>query len=183
MRRKRPLFAVLVVIVVLFMTGVVLGQPPVPGPLPPPPPPPPPAKNVDMRVFNVGNRQWEGRECSACSDILSRVDAIFLNDLTVGVYCDGYSSRVREATGTVRVTYYDLSQGRTVTKTKSFTVACMGQPRDVLVQVVNHPLLIKRSSGIRAEVIPGFGFRDTNRDNNTLTERDPNHMCVMEYVY
>jgi len=140
---------------------------------------PPIIVKADLSIFAVGNKHWENRECSACSNILARVGALYLNDLTVGVMCN--SSKVRQVNGIVKVTYYDISQGKTVTKTKPFNVSCR-QPRDTLVTIVNHPLLIKRSTGIRAEVTP-IKVVDPNPANNVKTENNPNNLCVHHMIY
>lgn len=136
---------------------------------------------LDLEVYAVGNKSWQGNTCSACADTLKNVNAIYLNDITVGILC--YSKTVRRTNGTVKVTYFDLLKGRTVSVTSKFyNLSCQGQPRDTMVTLVNHPVLIKRSLGITAVVKPERGV-DTNLNNNKVTQTDPNRMCVTNMVY
>ncbi|WP_139796554.1 hypothetical protein [Desulfacinum hydrothermale] len=138
---------------------------------------------ADLEIFGIGNKTWEGSECSACSNILTRVGALYLHDLTVGIMCHS-SNRVKKTGGTVRVTYYDLIQGKNITISKRFSnLSCQTQPRDTLVTLVNHPILIKLSTGIRAIVSPSAPIEDSNPVNNRMTTNDPNKMCINNIVY
>ncbi|MBX6423525.1 hypothetical protein [Thermosulfurimonas sp. F29] len=142
---------------------------------------PPPARiPVDLSIFVAGNKNYVSG-CTPCQSELGKVDAIFLNDITVGIRCS--ARNVRSATGTLTVSYYSISAHRIVTQSKTFTVPCKGQPREVLVTVVNHPLLIGARMGIWAKITPQRPFVDTNPNNNQKVETDPGKMCVMSGVY
>jgi len=102
-----------------------------------------------------------------CESSLGRVDAICLRDIKVelsNVPCESGGS-VSEVSGQVEITYFDLERHRMVNHLKSFTIS--GESQQWLT-IVNGYVLLKKSTGIEAQIIRTEGARDCNRRNNEL---------------
>ena len=71
------------------------------------------------------------------------------------------------ASGKVKVTYYDLAKGQFKTATKLFYGLKPNHSKDI--RVVGLSVLAKISKGIKAEVIPDSPVKDCNPSNNIKT--------------
>lgn len=128
---------------------------------------PAPRPRTDLRV--------EGIYASHCKCDLSDVDALYMNEIIVyiGNYPPGGTGGVDPAQVTLRVTYHDLLTGRLETVTKNVS---LGLGKSTPVGVVSRPVLVKKSTGVRAEVSEAFAV-DPRPANNVKTVRE----CVREF--
>jgi hypothetical protein len=113
-----------------------------------------------------------------CDQDLGRVDAFLMNELwvTLGNWpcSDGAKAN---ATGRLKVTYFDLTAGSMVNRTISFTLS--GNSRQA-IKITNGYLLVKKSSGIKAEIIEiNSPVTDCNPSNNSKTV----YRCEMPPIY
>ncbi len=145
--------------------------------------PKPVVHKVDLEIWGVGSSRGDGSQhCGACNGELARVDAMYYTNLAVGIRdLQPYDHNVK-MNATVKVTYFDLTAGRRVTKTANFTLHKGGGE---IVTVVNHPLLLKKSAGVTAEVsvntaVPMIQFRELNPGNNKKTVHEPSCVYVVD---
>lgn len=141
---------------------------------------PPISYKTDLAVDNI-----YAANCKTNCD-LNDVDAFYMNKIIVTV---SNGSGGVEVSAEVKITYYDLGQGRsvTVTKTISSIKPYPTNPWVVDVTMVDRPVLVKKSTGIRAEVkpirpFPGTDIIGTVTDSNPSNNVKTVHQCdVMIY--
>jgi hypothetical protein len=102
-----------------------------------------------------------------CESSLRRVDAICLRGIKVelsNVPCESGGS-APEVSGRVEITYFDLERHRMVNHLKSFALSGGEQQ---WITMVDGYVLLKKSTGIEAQIITTEGVMDCNRRNNEL---------------
>lgn len=151
---------------------------------------------VDLKIYCLGAVRTQGfqvdQHCGVCDTNLARVDAVYLPSLGAGIEeIQPYdpNDHWNQVHAQLKLTYYDLALGRRITKTVPVSIR---RGKYAIVPVINHPVLIKRSAGITAEVSVApplaamphapfpIGFRDTNTANNRMTIHGPG--CVWSPV-
>lgn len=118
--------------------------------------------------------------CAPCVSELGRVNAIYMNNITVGVDKKDISTPAAARTepstvvGTLRVTYYDFNLGRLETKSYMLQNSHFGASNSASITITTTPVLVKRSDGIRAEIQlnPGYAAIDPNAANNVMIKKD-----------
>ncbi|MEJ5228204.1 hypothetical protein [Thermodesulfovibrio sp.] len=126
-------------------------------------------KKTDLRVDNI-----YAANCKTNCD-LNDVDAFYMDKIIVGISNNYEKSGGAEVAAEIKITYYDLGLGRsvTVTKTSPSIKPHPINPWLVSVTMVDRPVLVKKSTGIRAEVKiipPPLGPRIV-----TITDSDPSN--------
>ena len=113
-----------------------------------------------------------------CYNDLSAVNAMLIKGLDVSIEnmaCTG-GQKMPSPQGMVKVAYYDMTSGSLVTKTKPFSFP---SGRAYLsVHVVTGSILVKKSTGIKAEVTLNPPGQDCNMSNNIKTI----HQCPVYIV-
>lgn len=109
---------------------------------------------------------------SRCKYDLSDVDAFYVADIMVDVSNNYIQKGGGSTTAILKVTYHDLLTGHPVTVTKNISTL-NPYPTDPwriqMLKVVDHPVLVKKSTGIKAEIqITGMAA-DSNPSNNVKT--------------
>lgn len=125
-----------------------------------------PKPTTDLKVDAIHAR--------TCKCDLNDVDAFYMGNIMVNVSNNYMQSGGASTSGTLTVTYYNLSTGGPVTVTKSIPTLNPYPTNPWVLQnfvVVDHPVLVKRSAGIRAEIQPAGIVGDSNPGNNVMTVR------------
>ena len=117
-----------------------------------------------MEVIKKSDLGVRAIVAQSCKCDLGDVDALYVNKIKVRVY-NSYPGN-RTTAGTLKVTYHDLRSGMLKTVTKPVPSVAIGGEVDVIA--VNSPVLVKKSVGIKAEVI-ATTVPDANNTNNTRT--------------
>jgi hypothetical protein len=110
-----------------------------------------------------------------CKCDLGDVDAFYMGNIMVNVSNNYMQSGGVSTAATITVTYHDLSAGHPVTVTKNIPTLNPYPTNPWALQgfvVVDHPVLVKRSGGIRAEIQPTGIAGDSNPANNIMIVRD-----------
>lgn len=113
-----------------------------------------------------------------CLEDLGSVDAILMKGVYVVVKnnrCPGGASA--NASGKVKVTGFDFGTNSFKTVTKPFPAIAPGGSQTVMITAQNY--LVKKSTGIKAEVIPDPPVQDCNPANNIKTV----NTCNLPMVY
>lgn len=107
---------------------------------------------------------------TSCACDLPGIDAFYMGNILVDV-----SNGSGAATaGTLTVTYHDLSVGHMVTVTKPISTLNPYPTNPWCLQmfkVVDTPVLVKKSVGIKAEIKPSPPVTDSNPANNVKIEK------------
>ncbi len=112
-----------------------------------------------------------------CKCDISDVDALYMGDIRVDVAKRDISTPAAARTqagvvvGYLKVTYHDLAAGRPVTHNLMVQNENMGKT----VRVVDRPVLVKKSVGIKAELrlnSPGYAGTDPVPSNNVMIKTD-----------
>ncbi len=113
-----------------------------------------------------------------CKQDLSSVNAFLMKDMWVTVFngiCPG--NKKAQVSATLKVMYYDLKTLRWEEKNIPFTVEAN---RRKAIKVINGKVLIKKSSGITAEIVNiKAPVKDCDTSNNKKTVR----VCYPPLVY
>ena len=117
-----------------------------------------PKLRVDLAMVNIYST---GTNC-LCQE-LEKVNALFVNGISVTIANRGTMT----AGGTLELTFFDLSANSLQTRTVAVTPIGLSQERDVVV--FSTPTLIKRSSGIKAEIKVAPTLADANLTDNVMT--------------
>jgi len=124
---------------------------------------------TDLKVeYIAGN-------CSSCKPEYTAVNAIyFKNKIHVRVTNNPLSGGAKAPTGgTVKLQFYNLATGAYVTKTAHFNVIKPAVTNPWWANVYfNGPFLVKKSTGVKAEVIPDSPVIDGNPSNNIKKVHD-----------
>lgn len=120
-----------------------------------------------------------------CKCDLSDVNAFYMNKIIVNITNNYEKSGGVEVGAEIKLTYFDLGTGRleTVTKPIPSIKPYPTNPWTISVTMVDRPVLVKKSTGIKAEVkaittgLPGR-FNDPDLSNNVKTV---NECSVMLY--
>lgn len=126
---------------------------------------------ADLRIDSI-----HSTECPCGMRELPGVDAFYVSNILVDVA----NASGKATTSTLTVTYHDLNFGpKTITKTISSLNPYPTNPWALqMFKVLDQPALIKKSTGIRAEIQPTAPVTDSNPANNVKTV----HECsVMIY--
>jgi hypothetical protein len=126
-----------------------------------------PKPRTDLKVDAIHSHR--------CKCDLSDVDAFYMGNIMVNVSNNYMQSGGVSTTATLTVTYHDLSSGGPVTVTKNIPTLNPYPTNPWALQnfvVVDHPVLVKRSGGIRAEIQPTGIVVDSNPANNIMIVRD-----------
>ena len=153
MKRMKRAFkaSILASILLSAVFSVCYGQQP--RPLPPAPRP-----STDLYISKI---YGTGTSCP-CPE-LAAAGALFMNGIAVIVANGGAMA----AGGTLKLTFFDLSAGSTQTRSVNVPPIAPNAISDVLV--ISTPTLIKKSSGIKAEInVTGWAV-DVNLANNVMT--------------
>ena len=126
-----------------------------------------PKGKFHMEIIKKSDLSSRNIIAQSCKCDLKDVDALYMNKIKVRVG-NNYPGN-RATAGTLKVTYHDLRSGMLKTVTKPIPSVKIGT--SVYVTAVNGPVLVKRSVGIKAEVI-ATTVPDTNSANNVVTERN-----------
>ena len=126
-----------------------------------------PKGELQMEVIKKSDLSARNIIAQSCKCDLRDVDALYMNKIIVRVG-NNYPGN-RTTAGTLRVTYHDLRSGMLKTVTKPIPPVKIST--SVYVTAVNGPVLVKKSVGIKAEVI-ATTVPDVNSVNNVLIVRD-----------
>jgi len=127
---------------------------------------------TDMVVESINNSV----HVCACSDSLEPLGVMLFDSLwvTLGNWpCDDGSKA--NATGQLKVTYYDVAAGNQVTRNVAFSLN--GNSRQA-IKIQDGPILIKQSPGVSA-TITDISVEDCDTANNTKTIKE----CVGPPIY
>lgn len=116
-----------------------------------------PKPRVDLAIVNI----YSTGNCP-CQE-LEKVNALFVNGISVTIANRGSMT----AGGMLELTFFDLSSNSLQTRTVAVTPIGLSQERDVVV--FSTPKLIKRSSGIKAEIKVAPPITDANLTDNVMT--------------
>lgn len=119
--------------------------------------------NADLRVDYIHSSNCPNANCE-----LVGVDALYLPNIMVDI-SNGKGSA---AESDVEVSYFDLMQGRMVTVIKPAARMNPYPTNPWTMQrfvVVNNPVLIKKSVGVRARITPKGGVTELDPSNNEKT--------------
>ena len=113
-----------------------------------------------------------------CSGDLSSTNAFLMKDMWVTLYngvCPG--GKMAQISATLKVRYYDLRTVRWEEKNIPFTMAANSRKA---IKVISGNILVKKSSGITAEIVNiQAPVKDCNPGNNRKTVRE----CLLPPVY
>jgi hypothetical protein len=130
-------------------------------------PPKAPAKlrqSVDLAVTGIF-----GSPCRSCD--LSGLDALLMGQIDVHVKENGVAGNYKNPQFEILVTYFDVSAGELKKISKQGSFPQVNQVAKITV--VNHPVLARKSTGIKAEVAPipspGCIYEDVVSQNNAFT--------------
>ncbi|NDY42412.1 hypothetical protein G3N55_06095 [Dissulfurirhabdus thermomarina] len=121
---------------------------------------------ADLQIYSLGAK-------NSCPCQPAGVDAMLLPNLEVVVTSQTPGI---QAAGTITVTYFDLMQGRSVTRSIPFSG--LAQASRKTFSISNTPLLVRKSAGIRAEIRPAPPVQEKNPADNVRII----HQCMSSYV-
>lgn len=128
---------------------------------------------TDLKVKHIFTAQ-----CLCYNDLLP-LDAMLMKGIIVKIAnqaCVG-GGKLSAPAGTVKLTYFNMTSGGLVTKTKAFSFPSGHGEMDVCV--VPNNILVKKSTGIKAEVTLNSPGKDCNMSNNTKTT----YQCEGPLIY
>jgi hypothetical protein len=112
---------------------------------------------VDLKIDNI----YTGSACP-CPE-LDRVDALYLDKISVFVSNVGNVS----TGGTIKVTFFSYPTCQLMTMTTTVPNLNPSEHREYIV--VQGPLLVRKSTGVKAEIRLSGGAADANPANNVMT--------------
>jgi hypothetical protein len=132
----------------------------------------PPADYSKVESLDLEVQGIYGPTCPACN--LSKIDAFLMGTIQVQVREKMVAGTYKNPDFEILVTYFDLSAGSQQQVTRQGKFQHGGVTEKVMV--VNHPVMARKSFGIKAEVAPksppGIFYKDINPNDNLLSVYD-----------